>query len=765
MDIEQLHQYQLSQQFACHTQGVRCVHIEKNFLISGSTDKTVKIFQFVQELKKYELLYEANFFDDYIYSVKVLQNGNGFIIGSKDKNIYILDLSGNPIQVLNGHEGPVNSLCQYNDNTLISGSWDASSRIWNFQEGKEIKKLEGHSYAVCVLGINSQDLIITGSQDGIMHFWQFSSFKEIRKIKAHKDIIREIQYIEESGLLLSCSNDMTLKVWSLEGDQVNVLEGHSGFVFSCVCFSFGNYVSGGEDALMNIWKGETCIQGLKHPGTVWNICINRYNMDIISACSDGNVRVFVKDDAERTAGREEIEDFEKKAAVQKGVSNDEISKLPKVEEKESFQGKKKGEIKLFRNGDVAEAFQWDLEKGIWEKIGEVLNQQNGSFQKKLYEGDSVFPKGNYDYIFQVEDDSGFQKKLPFNNNDNPLEIAEKYCVREQISKGNVEQIRKFLIANSNCTQNQQQQQGQQSQQHQNYQNQQVQKKDKTYTYFTVSNLNYYEQMNIEGMKKKFNEINLILKDTDHYLNDKQLFSLNFMLDMLQKTNMYHNSKLSQPQLEVFTLKLLKWPQEHILPVLDLFRIFALHPQSDSLFTGVDSGLNYFTILIGGLGSLNEIGKGLIMKTLCNLFSQTNGKYGMFQHCRFLIEGIKYLRNSQNQNLRNCLVCFFYNVSAEIVFNQNYKNENILAFLEELIQVFQTENNPDNILRILISFGNFVIKYENVSKQVLQKVDFAGKLIQFQDQKIQQCLTELNDALEYIMPLILISYMYNYCEKF
>jgi phospholipase A-2-activating protein len=48
----------------------------------------------------------------------------------------------------------------------------------------------------------------------------------------------------------------------------------------------------------------------------------------------------------------------------------------------------------------------------------------------------------------VDDESGVPKVIPFNDGDNPLETAERYCKREGLTKGFVEQIRKFLIQNS-----------------------------------------------------------------------------------------------------------------------------------------------------------------------------------------------------------------------------------------------------------------------------------------------------------------------------
>ena len=48
----------------------------------------------------------------------------------------------------------------------------------------------------------------------------------------------------------------------------------------------------------------------------------------------------------------------------------------------------------------------------------------------------------------MEDDSGTPKTIPFNDGANALEAAEKYCMREGLSKGYIEQIRKFLMQNS-----------------------------------------------------------------------------------------------------------------------------------------------------------------------------------------------------------------------------------------------------------------------------------------------------------------------------
>jgi hypothetical protein len=48
--------------------------------------------------------------------------------------------------------------------------------------------------------------------------------------------------------------------------------------------------------------------------------------------------------------------------------------LPTVEQMKKMAGKE-GEIKVFKNGSLAEAYCW--KSGKWEKIGDVINAPGG----------------------------------------------------------------------------------------------------------------------------------------------------------------------------------------------------------------------------------------------------------------------------------------------------------------------------------------------------------------------------------------------------
>jgi len=63
-------------------------------------------------------------------------------------------------------------------------------------------------------------------------------------------------------------------------------------------------------------------------------------------------------------------------------------------------------------------------------LGEVISQT----PKKFYQGDKYFGEGEYDHIFDVESEGGLILLLPYNNGDNIMEVADRFCAREGFSK-------------------------------------------------------------------------------------------------------------------------------------------------------------------------------------------------------------------------------------------------------------------------------------------------------------------------------------------
>lgn len=156
---------------------------------------------------------------------------------------------------------------------LISGSWDATARVWDLESGECIHTLKNHKYAVTVTQLASGDFV-TGSQDGILHLWSKDG-REIKSVQAHSDIIRKIIEIPNFGIL-TCSNDTDIKLFgfgSLE-EYSKFDKIHEKFIFALASLGGGDFVSGGEDNRFKTQIGGKENDEVLLPCTCWEIVVD-----------------------------------------------------------------------------------------------------------------------------------------------------------------------------------------------------------------------------------------------------------------------------------------------------------------------------------------------------------------------------------------------------------------------------------------------------------------------------------------------------------
>ena len=141
----------------------------------------------------------------------------------------------------------------------------------------------------------SNGITVTGSQDKKIRIWFKGNLE--REYEAHQDIIR--QFAEVPGIgFVSCSNDETVKLWTIDGQKLAELKGHSGYVFSVCVLDSGDIASASDDRTVRIWRDNMCIQVINHPRTVW--CVTKNHLgDIITGGEDYKMRTFTRDPARR----------------------------------------------------------------------------------------------------------------------------------------------------------------------------------------------------------------------------------------------------------------------------------------------------------------------------------------------------------------------------------------------------------------------------------------------------------------------------------
>ncbi|KAG1759979.1 WD40-repeat-containing domain protein [Suillus occidentalis] len=353
------------------------------------------------------------------------------VVGGQDTVVNIFALGPaqkeDPEYSLVGHTDNVCALNISQSGTIISGSWDKTAKVW--KQFQLVYDLKGHQQAVWAVLAIDEEQFLTASADKTIKYWV--QHKMMRTYEGHKDAVRGLTLIPDIGFA-SCSNDSEIKVWTMQGDVVYTLSGHTSFVYSLSVLPNGGIVSGGEDRSVRVWRDGECVQMIVHPAiSVWAVS-TMPNGDIVSGCSDGIVRVF-SESQDRWASATELGAFEDLIASQ-AISSQQVGDVKKSDlpgpDALLHPGKKPGEVKMIKNGDLVEAHQWDSATSNWQKIGDVL-----------------FNGKEYDYVFDVDVQEGAPPvETPIQCN--PYAAAQRFLEQNDLSTNYIDEVVKFIEKNT-----------------------------------------------------------------------------------------------------------------------------------------------------------------------------------------------------------------------------------------------------------------------------------------------------------------------------
>ncbi|CAK5265205.1 unnamed protein product [Mycena citricolor] len=350
-------------------------------------------------------------------------------------SVYALEpTKDEPDFMLLGHTGNVCALHTTPGGAIVSSSWDHTARVWrDFNAAFELK---GHEDSVWDAIAVSEDEFITASADKSIKLWK--QHKVVQTLPA-TGVVRSLALIPDIGFA-SCS-DNEIRVWTLGGDLVHTLNGHTSFIYQLAVLPNGDLVSSSEDRSVRIWKDGECAQVLVHPAiSVWTVS-TMPNGDIVSGASDKNVRVFSAVE-ERWAPAHEIKAYDDVIAQQSLASHD-VEQV-KVEPLDALKvsGKKAGQTLLVSNGDVTEVYQWD--GSVWQRIGERAEAPSGNAATKTY-----FEGKEWDYVWNVALEDGEPSlKLPYNVSENPTVAANRFLERNNLSPNHLNTIVEYIYQNT-----------------------------------------------------------------------------------------------------------------------------------------------------------------------------------------------------------------------------------------------------------------------------------------------------------------------------
>lgn len=388
---------------------------------------------------------------------------DGLVIsGGKDTIIEVKSPKRQPTdnaeRLLIGHAHNVCALgVSPNGKFLVSGGWDGQARVWNLSKWETELTLSGHD-GVAVWAVLAMDetTIVTGCADKNIRVFDLKQAQGGEVAPASTiytpDVVRALCKVppnHPSGAdIASASNDGTIRLWKLSGQQVAELHGHESFVYSLAALPSGELVSSGEDRTVRVWKGTECIQTITHPAiSVWTVAVHPETGDIVSGASDGVARIFTRR-PEQTADQQTLKEFEesvKSSSIpQQQVGGINKEKLPGPDFLQTKSGTKEGQVQMIKedNGNVT-AHQWSMSQQQWISVGTVVDAVGSTGKKVEHNGQS------YDYVFDVDIEDGKPPlKLPYNLSENPYERATKFLHDNELPLSYLDNVANFITENT-----------------------------------------------------------------------------------------------------------------------------------------------------------------------------------------------------------------------------------------------------------------------------------------------------------------------------
>ena len=181
---------------------------------------------------------------------------------------------------------------------IITGSSDASIKVWDFDSGKELVKLTGHAKVVYALALSQNGaILVSGSFDSTIKVWDMDTMEEKKTLGGHEDLVNGVLISPDDKRIVSCSNDSTVRIWDLgRGTLVHTLTGHGGHVRGIAMTSDGSHlISGSQDRTVKLWnlkefKEEKTFNG--HSDTVYAVCFSPDERYAISGSGDEVVKIW-----------------------------------------------------------------------------------------------------------------------------------------------------------------------------------------------------------------------------------------------------------------------------------------------------------------------------------------------------------------------------------------------------------------------------------------------------------------------------------------
>ncbi|KAJ2832712.1 hypothetical protein GGI24_001130 [Coemansia furcata] len=304
-------------QVQAHADGILCVQFNDEYMITGSYDSKVHVWdaetlELVSELTGHTMPVRALEFDDCklfsgsldgtvkiwnyrdgtcIRTLRVFENGGvislyhergTLVVGGENGTIRVYNIAKMTSFTLTGHTDWVNTVRLYGENTLFSCSDDMLIKRWDLEERRCVHTYSGHSHHVqsLQLSVRAPPASSLNSDPASLHP------RADRASKKDSDA-------EAKPFMISGSLDSTMRVWDIEtGECLDTIFGHVEGIWS-MAFDSLRVASGSNDGIVKVWdtSSHACLFTLQVSSAAIN-CVAISDTRIVVGDNEGNARIY-----------------------------------------------------------------------------------------------------------------------------------------------------------------------------------------------------------------------------------------------------------------------------------------------------------------------------------------------------------------------------------------------------------------------------------------------------------------------------------------